>query len=76
MKFNLKLFFCFIFIIFFIFEVSALGVTPARRTIDFSPSLNQKNSFTIVNPEGKNMELNIYVRGELTQYIKLEKIEV
>lgn len=76
MKFNLKLFFCFIFIIFFIFEVSALGVTPARRTIDFSPSLNQKNSFTIVNPEGKNMELNIYVRGELTQYIKLEKTSV
>lgn len=71
MRLNKFLLFLFVFLFLFV-EVNALGVTPARRTIDFSPSLNQKNSFTIVNPENRNLDLNINVRGEIAQYIQLE----
>ena len=59
--------------IFLIASVSALGVTPARTTIDFQPGLKQTVSFSIVNSENQDMELVIYAQGDLSESISLKE---
>lgn len=54
-------------------NVSALGITPGRTTINFEPGLSQDVSFSIVNTEHKDMGVVFTVRGELAQYITLNK---
>jgi len=61
----------FLFGIFMISSVCALGVTPARTTIDFEPSLNTQVSFDVLNSEGKELNLVLAVQGELAEYITL-----
>jgi len=57
--------------VFMISSVCALGVTPARTTVDFAPSLNTQVSFEVLNSEGKDMNLVLAVQGELAEYINL-----
>jgi len=57
--------------IFMISSVYALGVTPARTTVDFEPGLNTQVSFEVLNSEGKDMNLVLAVQGELAEYITL-----
>ncbi len=52
-------------------NVSALGITPARTTINFEPGLEQTISFSVVNSEHKDIELVVYAQGELNQSISL-----
>ena len=54
---------------------SALGVTPARTMVSFSPGLEQTVKFTVVNSEYKNIGIKIYVQGELNQSIALSETE-
>lgn len=54
-------------------SVVALGITPARTTIDFSPGLQKEVSVSIINSENKDMSLVIYVQGELNQSILLSE---
>jgi hypothetical protein len=54
-------------------EVTALGLTPARTTLDFSPGLQKTISFTIVNSEKKDMNLVVAVQGELKDYITIDE---
>src|SRR3989344_3857673 len=49
--------------------VFALGITPARTTINFAPGLEQDVSFTIVNSEHKDINLVVYAAGELNQSV-------
>lgn len=67
-----KRFFLLVFLLFFVFSMSnvfALGVTPARTTIDFTPNLEKTIDFKILNSEGKDWNLGLSARGELADYV-------
>ena len=57
-------------------NVLALGITPARTTVDFSPGLEQTVSFSVLNSEHKNSNLVVYVQGELNQSISLKETSI
>ncbi len=74
---NKKILFFWIFILSFILlfniiSVCALGVTPARNTLDFEPGLKKDLSFSIINSEHKDMNIIIYAEGELAKSIILQ----
>ena len=52
---------------------SALGLAPSRNVIDFTPNLEKELSFRIMNTEHEDLKLAVYPRGELAEYIELEK---
>lgn len=52
---------------------SALGITPARTTLDFEPGLHKEISYSILNSEGKDMGVVIFVRGNLENSVTLLK---
>jgi hypothetical protein len=67
-----KKYILFIVSLFLISSAYALGVTPARTTIDFEPGLTKTINFDIINSEGKDMRLvGSVVAGELDNYISL-----
>jgi hypothetical protein len=57
-------------------SVSALGVTPARTTLDFKPSLSKTVDFEVINSGEKDIKLVLAVQGELADYIKLPSTSV
>lgn len=59
--------------IFLVAGVSALGVTPARTTLNFEPGLQSTISFSIINSEHKDMNLVIYAQGSLNNSISLKE---
>lgn len=62
----------FFMIMFSVSSACALGVSPARTTIDFEPGLKRVVEFEIINSDGKDMNLNaMVVSGELDGYISL-----
>lgn len=52
-------------------NVSALGITPAATTLDFESGLEKTYSFSVINSENKDLDIVIYVQGELANYITL-----
>jgi len=46
-------------------NVSALGVTPGRKIIDFSSTSEKEGSFKIINSENRQLNLDITVKGDL-----------
>ena len=50
---------------------SAIGVTPARTTMGFAPGMSKTVSFSIINSEHKDMQLAIFVQGELNQSVQI-----
>lgn len=63
--------FLFLLMVIFLGEVTALGITPARTTLDFSSDLEVEKTFTILNSEGKDMDIVIYAQGDLGKNIYL-----
>jgi len=57
-------------------NISAIGITPGRTTLDFEPNLNKEVSFSIINSEHKAMSVLLYAKGELKEYIKLSQESV
>jgi len=53
--------------------VLGIGVRPARTVVDFSPNLESDHSFRVINNDEMDFEVNVYVEGELEEYIKLEE---
>jgi predicted DNA-binding protein YlxM (UPF0122 family) len=54
--------------------INALGITPGRTTMDFSPniqSLESEVAFTVVNTDNKDMNVAFTIEGELKDYITL-----
>lgn len=51
----------------------ALGITPSKKTIEFSPNMHEAISFRIINSENKDVDIIIYPRGELAEFVKLDK---
>ena len=54
-------------------NVDAIGVSPARKTIDFSPGYKETVTFNVLNNEHKDMKVIIYVEGDLNESIKLSE---
>jgi len=61
----------FLFGIFMISSVCALGVTPARTTLDFEPGLSRSVEFQILNSGNEDMKIVFSAQGELADYITL-----
>lgn len=75
-KLNYKLFICLIVLVTSIFLIQntlAIGVTPGLKSIDFEPALERTVDFSVVNSENKNMNVVIYVQGELNESIYLSE---
>jgi len=53
--------------------VNAIGLAPSRNVVDFKPNLQKELSFRIINSENEDLRLAIYPRGELAEYVKLDK---
>lgn len=51
--------------------VNAIGISPGRTTIDFTPNLHKEVQFKIINNEHKDMKVLLYVEGELNNSITL-----
>lgn len=62
------------FIMFFLGEAAALGITPGRTTINFEPGLKKEISFSVINSEHKDMAVLLTVRGELNQSVVLNEV--
>jgi len=54
-------------------NAKAIGLTPGRTTIDFEPNLEKSVTFTIINNEHKEMKALVYLEGDISSYIVLEK---
>ena len=63
--------FLLIVIVLISFNVNALGITPARKVVNFESGLKQTVQFSIVNNERKEMEVAIFVEGEFADYVEL-----
>ena len=62
------------FVLFFLVllisqDVFGLGVTPARKTLDFEPGSKHEVEFSLMNNEGKDIEIAIYAEGDLAESI-------
>ena len=68
-----KLFFVFVILLFCIGNIVALGLTPARTTVNFEPNLKRTVIFSVVNSEKADLNLDVYTRGELSSSISLER---
>ncbi len=54
-------------------SVSAIGITPARTTINFEPGIHKVVNFSVLNSEHKDMSVSFSVKGALAQYITLSQ---
>ena len=54
-------------------SVMGLGITPARTTVNFEPGLEKNVSISVVNSEGKDLNLVVAVQGELAEYVILDE---
>jgi len=52
-------------------NVSSIGITPGRTTINFEPGLSKEVSFSIINSEHKDMSVVFAVRGDLADSVTL-----
>jgi hypothetical protein len=68
-----KFFFIFLFFFILVGNVSSLGITPARTTIDFDDSVEIEGSFVILNSENKNLNIVVYAQGDLANNIYLSE---
>ncbi|MEK6903767.1 MAG: hypothetical protein AABW64_03925 [Nanoarchaeota archaeon] len=48
---------------------AALGISPGRTLVDFSPGFEKTVQLTIVNTEHKNLNVVLYAEGELAPYM-------
>lgn len=51
--------------------VMSIGITPARTTVNFESDLSKSVSISVVNSEGKDINLVVAVQGELAEYVSL-----
>ena len=71
---NKKLGLCMFLLIIFIMmvnDVNALGISPARKVIEFKPGHEENVGLEIINTEGKEMTLAVYVEGDLENNVVL-----
>lgn len=67
------LLFLFVIALLAIQSVYAIGITPARTTINFESGIHKVVNFSVLNSEHKDMSVSFSVRGNLAQYITLSQ---
>lgn len=66
----------FLIILIFISEVNALGISPARKIVDFEPGLEDEIELKIVNTENKEMKVVIYLEGKDANLVNLKNYKL
>lgn len=61
----------FIFVLLILSNICALGITPARTTLNFEEGMQKNIPFKVLNSESKDLDVSISVRGKLAQYVTL-----
>lgn len=56
-------------------NVSALGISPGSKNIDFQPNLEEESKIKIFNNEKRNLSLSVHVRGPINNSVEFEKKE-
>lgn len=56
--------------------VVALGISPGRNSLSFSPNMKGHSAFNIINSENKKLIVSVNVQGDLAPYIDLEERRV
>lgn len=56
--------------------VCALGVTPGRNTLDFSPNLEKSFSVLVLNTEAKDFSVVLSVEGDLVDYVNVSEDKI
>ncbi len=64
-----QIFLFFTVLLFLTGSVFAWGVTPGRATVDFTPGLEKKVTFSVVNTDHKDVEFVVSAQGELESRI-------
>jgi len=54
-------------------NVNSLGISPGRIIIDFEPNLQKTLTYDVLNNGAKTIQVEMYVKGDLAQYITLEQ---
>ena len=57
-------------------DVTALGISPGRQTMDFEPNSEKEITLTVFNTEHKDLTAAIFVRGELGDYMQLQETQL
>ena len=52
--------------------VSALGIGPTKKMINFEPNMEQEVILRIINNEHKDFKVVVYARGELSKYLSIK----
>ena len=60
-----------LFIILLVNNISALGITPGRTTINYEKGMEKEIAFSVLNNEHKNMQVLLMVQGELNESVTL-----
>jgi len=60
-------------LIFLASQISALGITPGRTSLNFEPGMHQQISFSVLNTENKDLGVIFAARGDLAEYITFEQ---
>jgi hypothetical protein len=71
-EFFLRIFFIFIILIILINLSSALGIRPGKIEFNFQPGLEQTITYSVFGADSET-ELELYVEGDLAEYVKLDK---
>jgi len=61
-------------IVFTLQNISAIGITPGRTTVNFEPGLTKEVSFSVINSEHKDMSVFFTIRGDLNDSVILDQI--
>ena len=65
--------FIFIFVLVFLVGtlnlVSSLGITPGRISLNFESGVSRQLAFSVLNPDGKPIDVLFMIRGDLADYI-------
>lgn len=70
---NLKHIILILVMILLMKNVLAIGITPGRISLDYLPGKAKSFKVEIINNQHKNFNAVVYVKGELKDYIKLDK---
>tara|TARA_Y100000034_G_scaffold106497_1_gene135263 strand:- start:2874 stop:4253 length:1380 start_codon:yes stop_codon:yes gene_type:complete len=64
----------FFIILIVIPEVGALGITPGRTTFDFEPGKEVEVGFEVINSEGEDMSVAVFVQGEFNETVAVSDV--
>ncbi|MAH01896.1 hypothetical protein CMO87_01535 [Candidatus Woesearchaeota archaeon] len=49
----------------------ALGISPAKKVIDFAPNKEETITFNLINNENRDLRVFVEISGELAEYIQI-----